>query len=352
MVCGLATIIHEAAAQVVESSMQNISLTEPLSKAIAENLIYWSDALENYLCQIYERSDVVDIFWGRIFTPNDLLPWSIYVIVRRGCYPHSQRMILDGQMIYIKSEQSFHLAYPFQPKSRPQMSIPLELRNAFDKALDDELSIETCKKHYNLVAISTGYKITGGKITDIPAIILHVKKKGIQHRGCPGLFPKIIRGFATDVQESVVATSCVSSGADLCQEYQSEIKLGCSIGLGINNYTSDNLDTWQQFNPYTTCGSLSAFACDTVNNDHGILLCQHVLQFAETNTNGDLLIYQPADSDYLTPSVKKFLKKKHTQEDKKGQDRIKASITCLLNENGDTRIATYIRGVWRNVMVD
>lgn len=44
------------------------------------------------------------------------------------------------------------------------MSIPNDLRKAFDEALDVELSVEVRKRHYNLVAISTGYKIIRGEI--------------------------------------------------------------------------------------------------------------------------------------------------------------------------------------------
>ncbi|CAB5380882.1 unnamed protein product [Rhizophagus irregularis] len=49
--------------------------------------------------------------------------------------------------------------------------------------------------HYNLVGVSTGYKRTQGKLTEISAIILYVRQKGILRRGCD-IFPDEIRGFS------------------------------------------------------------------------------------------------------------------------------------------------------------
>lgn len=71
---------------------------------------------------------------------------------------------MDGQIIHIIAE-FFNLPMYYSRKvERPLMSIPNDLRKAFDEALDVELSMEVRKRHYNLVAISTGYKIIRGEI--------------------------------------------------------------------------------------------------------------------------------------------------------------------------------------------
>ncbi|RUS16801.1 hypothetical protein BC937DRAFT_90797 [Endogone sp. FLAS-F59071] len=314
---------------------------------------YWNDALEIRLCKLYAQDDVVDIFWGRHFGAKDLT-WNVYVIMRGAYRPLSQTEILNGQIIYIIAEEFFVLDRNLSSKiPRPLMSIPQQLRDAFDEALDEELAMEIRKKHYNLIAISTGYKIIRGELTTIPAIILYVKQKGIEHRGSPGLFPTEIRGFATDVVEAIPATPCVNFGKAECQSHQSDITLGCSIGLGANEYTSDTFENWKKFNQFTTCGTLGAFARDThLNNELGILSCQHVLQFAEANPSEDLSIYQPADNDSLTKLVKEFRDLKNRRNRNESEEELlKIKICGALTKNVNTKLANYVRGVRKNVKV-
>jgi hypothetical protein len=104
-----------------------------------------------------------------------------------------------------------------------------KLQKAFDEALDNELGPLFRKMHYNLVGMSTGYKRTQGKFTEVPTIILYVRQKGILRRGCVK-FPDEIRGYPTDVVEACIATPC-GFGASSCQVYQENIKLGSSIGI-------------------------------------------------------------------------------------------------------------------------
>ncbi|PKY25652.1 hypothetical protein RhiirB3_414357 [Rhizophagus irregularis] len=52
--------------------------------------------------------------------------------------------------------------------------------------------------HYNLVGVSTGYKRIQGKLTEIPAIILYVRQKGILRRECDKFLDEI-RGYPVDV---------------------------------------------------------------------------------------------------------------------------------------------------------
>uniref|UniRef100_U9T523 Uncharacterized protein n=1 Tax=Rhizophagus irregularis (strain DAOM 181602 / DAOM 197198 / MUCL 43194) TaxID=747089 RepID=U9T523_RHIID len=47
----------------------------------------------------------------------------------------------------------------------------------------------------------TGYKRTQGKLTEISAIILYVRQKGILRRGCD-IFPDEIRGYPVDAVEA------------------------------------------------------------------------------------------------------------------------------------------------------
>lgn len=292
----------------------------------------WSEALEVRLCKLYAQDDVVDIFWGRHFDANDMT-WNVYVIMRGAYRPLSQTETLNGQTIYIIAEEFFVLDMHLSSETPRHMSIPQELRDVFNEVLDKELAMEIRKRHYNLVAISTGYKIIRGELTNIPAIIVYVRQKGIEHRGGPGLFPTEIRGFATDVVEAITATSCGNFGSAECQSYQSEIKLGCSIGLGTSDYTLKGT-TYNQ----STCGTLGAFARDTrLNNELGILSCQHVLQLAEASSSTSLSIYQPADRDF--------------RDLKRRQKQLKNQNQVTPNENVNTKLAKYVRGVRKNVKV-
>ena len=46
-----------------------------------ELLMTWNDSLESYLCQLYMRDDIVDIFWGQNLKEDDAT-WRIYVVTR------------------------------------------------------------------------------------------------------------------------------------------------------------------------------------------------------------------------------------------------------------------------------
>ena len=88
------------------------------------------------------------------------------------------------------------------------MEIPQNLKEHFDRALDNELGLSFHEKHYNLVGMGTGYKRIKGQLTEIPAIILYVRQKGILRRGSGGLFPEKIYGFPVDVVEASAAIPC------------------------------------------------------------------------------------------------------------------------------------------------
>ena len=79
--------------------------------------------------------------------------------------------------------------------------ISQDLQEAFDKALDNEpvhLSVKLITIWWTM---STVYKRTDRKFTEMPAIILYVCQKDILHRGCDDLFPEKICGFPVDVVE-------------------------------------------------------------------------------------------------------------------------------------------------------
>ena len=154
--------------------------------------------------------------------------------------------------------------------------VPKNLQKAFDEALDNELGPLFRKMHYNLVGMSTGYKRTQGKFTEVPTIILYVRQKGILRRGCDK-FPDEIRGYPIDVVEACVATP-YGYGVSACQAYQKYVELGSSIGITESQGTS---------------GTLSAVVYDKNSKQIGILSCEHVCRFSESSTGMGVIIHQP-----------------------------------------------------------
>ncbi|PKY49939.1 hypothetical protein RhiirA4_466122 [Rhizophagus irregularis] len=132
----------------------------------------WSDSLESCLYQLYASDNIVNIFWGQNLKEDDTT-WRIYVVTRNLLRQSVKTEKIGDQ--------------------------------AFDEALDNELGPSFRKMHYNLVGMSTGYKRTQGKFTEVPAITLYVRQKGILRRGCVE-FPDEIRGYPTDIVEACVAT--------------------------------------------------------------------------------------------------------------------------------------------------
>ncbi|CAB5178227.1 unnamed protein product [Rhizophagus irregularis] len=122
--------------------------------------------------------------------------------------------------------------------------------------------------HYNLVGVSTGYKRTQGKLTEISAIILYVRQKGILRRGCD-IFPDEIRGYPVDAKD---------------------VELGSSIGIAESRETS---------------GTLSAVVHDKNSKQMGILSCEHVCRFSESSTGMGVIIHQLShkDLDNLIQSI-------------------------------------------------
>jgi hypothetical protein len=128
--------------------------------------------------------------------------------------------------------------------------------------------------------MSIGYKRTQGKLTEIPAIILYVRQKGILRRGCDK-FPDEIRGYLVDVVEACVATP-YGYGVTSCQAYQKDVRLGSSIGIIESQGMS---------------GTLSTVVHDKKSEQIGILSREHVCRFSESSTGMGVIIHQPSHKD-------------------------------------------------------
>ncbi|CAG8618504.1 15720_t:CDS:2 [Acaulospora morrowiae] len=244
----------------------------------------WSDSLESRLCQLYARNNIVDIFWGLNLKEDDAT-WCVYVVTRnllRQC--EKIEKIGDQVINFIAVEEGFASAeIPPQSPHDPLPTwkkTPKKLQKAFDEALDNELGPSFRKMHYNLVGMSTGYKRTQGKFTEISAILLYVRQKGILRRGCVK-FPDEIRGYPTDIVEACVATP-YGFGASACQSYQEKVMLGSSIGIIESQGTS---------------GTLSAVVYDKNPRKIGILSCEHVCRFNNSSAGKGVIIYQPSHRD-------------------------------------------------------
>ncbi|PKY53825.1 hypothetical protein RhiirA4_499668 [Rhizophagus irregularis] len=267
--------------------------------------IFWSDALEARLCELYMKDDVIDIFWGR--------PIEDHLVEETG------------------------FATPSDPLPS-SIKIPQNLKKFFDEALDNELGLLFREAHYNLVGISTGYKQIGGKFTEDPAIIFYVRQKGILRRGCGGIFPKKICGFLTDVIEACAAMPCSSFEAVYCQCYQENVMLGSSIGIGSNETRN-------------TTGTLSAIAYENNSpNRIGIISCEHVLKFNESNPRKTITIYQPSYNDLFEPrrrlrelqELSKLGGNEHMDNINKMQENLNIA------ESQNSKLATYVKGIRKN----
>ncbi|CAI2163856.1 4861_t:CDS:2, partial [Funneliformis geosporum] len=244
----------------------------------------WNDILENRLCQLYAKDNVVDIFWGRNILNGDTT-WSVYVVTRGNLYLHEKIEEAGGQVIRLISEEKGFLNAVIPPQSPDdnlptRKKVPQDLQKVFDKALNYELGPSFREAHYNLVGMSTGYKRTRRKFTKEPAIILYVRQKGILRRGC-ALFPDKICGYPVDVVEACAATPC-GFGATACQSFQEEVKLGSSIGI---------------IEPHRTSGTISAIVQDKHSKQIGILSCEHVCRFSESSHGTNVIIHQPSHVD-------------------------------------------------------
>ncbi|CAG8498601.1 5919_t:CDS:2 [Ambispora leptoticha] len=284
----------------------------------------WNKDLENRLCQLYVRDDVVDIFWGRSILTGETT-WSVYVVTRNLSLCEYKEEVTVGQVIHFIPEEKgfFNAEIPPQSAHVPLSTwkkVPRDLQKAFDEALNNELGPPFREAHYNLVGMSTGYKRTKGKFTEKPAIILYVRQKGILRRGC-SLFPDKICGYPVDVVEACVATPYGYS-ASVCQTYQKNVKLGSSIGV---------------IEPQRTCGTLGAVVHDKDSKQIGILSCEHICRFSELSGGTGVTVYQPShkDLDELKQSFdemaneneayKKICENMHSQIDKDKQD---SALAC------------------------
>ncbi|PKC14595.1 HCP-like protein [Rhizophagus irregularis] len=307
----------------------------------AKDSIFWSNALETRLCELYMKDDVVDIFWGQPIEEYfaGSTTWHVYVITR-GLYSSTKtETIADNRVIYFfAEEEGFASADDPLPIS---IEIPQDLKEKFNEALDNELGLAFREKHYNLVGVSTGYKRINGQLTEIPAIILYVRQKGILRRGCGGIFPEKICGFPVDVVEACTAIPCIGLGIDTCRRYQEDVKLGSSIGIGLEKEN--------------TTGTLSAVAYDNESpNKIGIVSCEHVLKFNELDTQNNV-VYQPSYEDLFEPKRKlnELLglsqssgarKKEYIDEIEEMERKLKIA------EKRNSTLAIHVRGMRKNFL--
>ncbi|CAB4483569.1 unnamed protein product [Rhizophagus irregularis] len=312
------------------------------SNSEVKDSIFWSDALEARLCELYMKDDVIDIFWGRPIEEHfkGSTNWNIYVITHGLYCPYAKtEIIVDGQVIYfIAEETKFVISNDPLPSS---IQIPQDLKEKFDEALDNELGLLFREAHYNLVGIGTGYKQIRGQFTEEPAIIFYVRQKSILRRGCSGLLPKEIRGFPTDVIEACIATPCNSFEAVYCQSYQQDVKLGSSIGMGSNETQN-------------TTGTLSTIAYENNSpNQIGIISCEHVLKFNESNPKKNITIYQPSYNDQFEP--RRRLRELLELSNELGENEYIKDINIMreklnIAESQNSKLATYVKGMRKNFL--
>ncbi|RIA94975.1 hypothetical protein C1645_817348 [Glomus cerebriforme] len=304
------------------------------SEEVIRNSIFWSDALETRLCELYMKDDIVDIFWGRLIENHiaESTTWNVYVITRGLHHPYAKtEMIEDGQVIHFIAEEA-NFVNTNDPLSSSIKKIPQDLKETFDKALDNELGISFREAHYNLVGIGTGYKRIKGQLTETPAIILYVRQKGILRRGCDGIFPKEICGFPVDVIEACAATPCTGLGVDYYQRNQGDVKLGSSIGIGSEEEnTTGTLDA-------------AAVAYDNDNSQIGIISCEHIFKFNDYDSKKNVF-YQPSYED-----LKKFELSKDSEESE-NKDEIEDTQRKLeIAEIQNPILATHIKGMRKNFL--
>ncbi|CAB5199226.1 unnamed protein product [Rhizophagus irregularis] len=304
--------------------------------------IPWGDDLENRLRHLHSEKDVVEIFWGRNLKDDDTT-WRVYVVFRDiSCLHKRTESVMEDQMIrFITVGEGFANteirrranAEIQQQSSHHSLStlkkVPKELRKAFDEALDNELGQSFREMHYNLVGMSTGYKRTQGRLTEIPAIILYVRQKGILRRGCD-IFPDKICGYPVDVVEACVATP-YGHGVSACQAYQKDVGLGSSIGITESQGTSV---------------TLSAVVRDKNSKEKiGILSCEHVCRFSESSTGMGVIIHQPSHKD-LDNLIKSFVDM--ASEDPTFEKISANAINNINNNRQNSAIARYVSGMRSN----
>ncbi|RHZ76413.1 hypothetical protein Glove_198g59 [Diversispora epigaea] len=291
--------------------------------------VFWNNELEKRLCQLYEKEDVIDIFWGQNILTGDT-SWSIYVVTRNFPYKNEKIEIVGNQVIQFISEEKGFIGAEIPPQGPydplpTRKKVPQDLQKTFDEALNYELGTSFREMHYNLVGMSTGYKRTQGKFTDEPAIKLYVRQKGILRRGC-SLFPDKIRGYPVDVVEACVATP-YGLGKIQCQTYHNNVKLGSSIGV---------------IEPQRTSGSLSAVVYDKKSKRIGILTCEHVCKFSESSSGTNVIIHQPSHED-LDEQKQLFLFMTENEE------ALEKNIYNMFNKIRQcSALACYDRGMQKN----
>ncbi|RIA93089.1 hypothetical protein C1645_722869, partial [Glomus cerebriforme] len=106
-----------------------------------EEPIFWSDALESRLCELYMSNDVVDIFWGQPIEEHQehlacSTIWHIYVITC-GFHNSYQMVTIDNQVIHFIAEEEKMVS--FDDPLPSSIEIPQDLKKNFDEALDNEL---------------------------------------------------------------------------------------------------------------------------------------------------------------------------------------------------------------------
>ncbi|CAB5345824.1 unnamed protein product [Rhizophagus irregularis] len=303
------------------------------------NSIFWSDALETRLCELYMKDDVVDIFWGRPVEENlaGSTSWHIYVITRGSHNSYAKTETITGNQVinFIAEEERF---VGFDDPLPSSLKIPHGLKENFNEVLDNELGLSFREAHYNLVGVGTGYKQIRGQFTETPAIIFYVRQKGILRRGCDGLLPKEIRGFPTDVIEACVAIPCVGIGIDTCRRHQKNVTLGSSIGIGSEEAQN-------------TTGTLSAIAYkNSFPNQIGIISCEHVLKFNESNQREKITIYQPSYNDHFEPKrlLNELIELSKELDDEYMDEIMELTKKSKLAESRDSTLATYVKGMRKN----
>ncbi|RIA94978.1 hypothetical protein C1645_817351, partial [Glomus cerebriforme] len=167
--------------------------------------------------------------------------------------------------------------------------------------------------------------------------------KGILRRGCDGIFPKEICGFPVDVIEACAAIACAGLGVDTCRRYQVEVKLGSSIGIGLEKDS--------------TTGTLSAVAYENDSpNRIGIISCEHILKFNELDSIKNV-VYQPSYEDLFEPKrkLKELIGLSQASGTKKCEykDDIKEMKRKLKKaEKKTSTLATHVRGMRENFPIN
>ncbi|RIA98396.1 hypothetical protein C1645_870752 [Glomus cerebriforme] len=167
---------------------------------ISRQRLYLSKTPPPAVCEGRHRGHTV--FWGRSLKEDDKT-WRVYVVSRNISYLRKRtENVMEDQMIrFITEEEGFanseiRRQSPHDPLPTLK-KIPKSLQKAFDEALDIELGPSFREMHYNLVGMSTGYKRTQGKFTEI-------------------------RGYPVDIVEACAATP-YGFGVSACQAYQTPL---------------------------------------------------------------------------------------------------------------------------------